>query len=185
MRAPGTTVSDAVRGGDEQRRGRPRRGDTPLARTGRIAALSTLLAAFALLPAAAASAYERPAGGTWAFQDLFERTAGGKLVLSRDGSRVTRLSITPGPDAVEACGTAPISLVETPRIRSSRKTNGRFAVGALRGGLYRPVPVHFRRAGQTVQGGVMLLWDHSGRLVDTGKAELPGDCHLSFYARKR
>lgn len=159
------------------------RGARRSARVAKAVVAGTLLTGLAL--PATASAYVRPAGGAWSFQHLFDDTSAGKLKLSRKGTAVTRLSFTPGARSIDACGTAPIALVGSVRIRSYRKANGRYAVGALPGRLFKPTRVRFRRDGKSVKGTLLLLWDHDGRLMDTGQVRLADGCQLRFFARKR
>lgn len=173
MTKPGRT---AVLG----RRAHPRATASRLAATATTGALLSALA----LPAPA-SAYVRPAGGTWSFQHLFDDTSAGKLTLSRKGTAVRRLSFTPGSRSEAACGTAPITLVGSVPIKSHKKANGRYAVGVLPGRLFKPTRVRFRRDGRSVKGTLLLLWDHDGRLMDTGQAALSDGCELRFFARKR
>lgn len=147
-----------------------------------------LAAAVALVvPLAAASdahAYVKPAGGAWTFSNLFDDTRSGALTLSRAGTQVTKLVVVPGERSAGQCGAAAIRLTSRPKIRSWRSANGRYAVAVNPSGLFRPLPAWFARDGRRVRGRVMLLWDHDGRLVDSGKVELPGDCQISFHARK-
>jgi hypothetical protein len=149
-------------------------------------AVAAALAASALLLVLAvdpASAYTKPPGGTWTFEDLFDATDGGSFALSRDGSKVAKLVLKPGEDSVDACGSGAIRLLSRPQVRSYRSVNGRYAVAKIRGGLFVPTSVSFKVGGRSVDGKLELLWGETGRVVETGKVEL-GDCRLSFYARK-
>jgi len=149
-------------------------------RTLAVAALAAV--AVAALPAAA-SAYDKPAGGKWNYQNLFDRTKAGALSLSKDGKKVTKLILKPGADYADLCGKR-IVLVSRPKVRSYKKVNGRYAVARLPGQLFKPIPVRLKVDGKPRRGTLMLLWDETGRLLDTGKVEY-GDClYLSFYARK-
>ena len=145
-------------------------------------AAGALLIALAASPAAAL--YAKPPGGAWRFQNLFDATRSGTLALTRDGGRVAKLTLVPGEDEVERCGRATIALVSRPKVLSYRFANGRYAVAKSRSGLFVPFAMSFKRGGRAFTGKLMLLWDESGRLADTGKFEA-GDCRLSFYARKR
>lgn len=147
-------------------------------------ALAAALLLIALAPADGALAYTRPPGGRWSVQHLFDATRSGELSLSRDGSSVAKLVLVPGERSADQCGTQAIALVSRPKVRSYGSANGRYAVAVKPGALFKPLAVTFKRGGRNVRGSVMLLWDHDGRLLDTGKVELPGDCRLSFYARK-
>lgn len=148
-----------------------------------------LAAAVALaLPLAAASdahAYEKPAGGAYRFNNLFDDTRSGALTLSQAGTQVTKLVLVPGERSVAQCGARPIRMTSRPKVRSYRSANGRWAVAHNPGGLFRPTPAWFARDGRRVRGKVMLLWDETGRLVNTAEAHLPGDCRLDFFASKR
>lgn len=148
-----------------------------------------LLAAAAALavPLAAASdaqAYEKPAGGAYTFRGLFDDARRGALTLARDGTRVTKLVAVPGERSAGRCGTGAIRMTSRPKVRPYRSANGRWAVARNPGGLFRPTPAWFTRAGRRVRGKVMLLWDHDGRLVDSGEIHLPGDCRIGFFASK-
>jgi hypothetical protein len=154
----------------------------PHARALAIALAGALL--LIVLAPTAALAYTRPPGGRWAVQHMFDETSSGALSLSRDGSSVATLVLVPGETRSDQCGTRPVRLVSRPKIRSWRSANGRYAVAVNPSGLFKPLPAVFQRDGRSVRGRLMLLWDHDGRLVDTGKVELPGDCHLNFHARK-
>lgn len=149
-----------------------------------------LLAAAAalVLPLAAASdahAYVKPAGGGYRFNNLFDDTRSGALTLSKAGTQVTKLVAVPGERSVDQCGRGAIRMTSRPKIRSWRSANGRYAVAVNPSGLFRPTPAWFTRGGRRVRGKVMLLWDHDGRLVDTGQIHLPGDCRLDFFAHAR
>lgn len=157
-----------------------RRAATTAAGVAAVGALLTTLA----LPSAA-SAYVRPPGGAWTVQHMFDSTSAGKLALSRRGTAVSRLSLTPGSRSTAECGTSPVALVGSAPIKSYRKVNGRYAVATLPGQLFKPTRVRFRRNGQTIKGTLLLLWDHNGRLMDTGRVELADGCLLQFTARKR
>lgn len=151
--------------------------------------LRLLAAAAALaLPLAAAShahAYVKPAGGGYRFFGLFDDAERGALTLSRAGTQVTKLVAVPGERTVEECGPAAIRMTSRPKIRPYRSANGRWAVAHNPGGLFRPTPAWFARGGRRVRGKVMLLWDHDGRLLDTGQIHLPGDCRVDFFAHAR
>jgi hypothetical protein len=147
-----------------------------------VAGASALLLLFGL--SGSALAYEQPAGGRWSFQHLFDDTRSGAFTLSRDGGTVAKLVLTPGEDSVDQCGPQSIRLVSRAKIRSYRNINGRYAFGRVRAGLFVPAGVTFKRGARTVGGRLMLLFDQSGKRLDSGKAELPGDCQISFYARK-
>ncbi|MDO8208796.1 carboxypeptidase-like regulatory domain-containing protein [Conexibacter sp. CPCC 206217] len=132
-----------------------------------------------------ALAYERPAGGRWIFENLFDDTRSGAFTLSQDGGTVVKLVLTPGEDSVDQCGSQSIRLVTRAKIRSYATVNGRYAFGRIRAGLFVPTGVTFKRGVRAVGGRLLLLFDQTGKRVDSGKAELPGDCHISFYARKQ
>lgn len=139
------------------------------------------------LPLAAASdadAYVKPAGGVWSFQDLFDDTRSGALTLSSTGTQVTKLVAVPGERTVGECGSAAIRLVSRPTIRSYRSANGRYAVASKPRPLFRPTPAWFKRGARRVRGRLMLLWDHDGKLLDTGEIHLSGGCRVDFFARK-
>ena len=133
---------------------------------------------------ATASAYVRPAGGTWRFENLFDDTKDGALKLTGNGLSVKKLVLVPGEDSVGACGSSWVRLAGRAKIRSYRSVNGRYAFGRLRSNLFVPAPVTFTQGGKRVRGKLLLLFGQTGRLVDSGQAELPGDCHIRFYARK-
>lgn len=149
-------------------------------------ALVATLAASVLLMLAAdrAAAYEKPPGGAWTFNNLFDDTKSGSFALTRDGGRVAKLVLVPGEDSVASCGSAAIKLTARPKLLSYRSVNGRYAVARLRRGLFVPFAMGFKQGGRSFSAKLMLLWDHDGRLVDTGKVEF-GDCRIGFYARKR
>lgn len=159
-------------------------GRTAGPRTACIGGVAALCALLALSPATAA-AYVRPPGGSWTVQHMFEYTSAGKLTLAKRGTTVSRLSLTPGSRSTEACGSTPIALVGSVPIKSYKKVNGRYAVATLPRRLFKPLRVRFRRDGQEVKGTLLLLWDHDGRLMDTGRVELADGCLLQFSARKR
>ncbi len=144
-----------------------------------VAACTVLLLGFA----AQASAYSKPAGGKWNFQNLFDNTKRGALSLSKKGTKVVNLVLVPGEDEVEACGTAPIRLTSRPPVVKYRKIGGRYAVANLKNGLFVGKPLSFKQGKETFRAKLELLWDETGRLMQTGQFE-HGACFLSFFARK-
>ena len=145
--------------------------------------LVALLVLGALWLAPGASAYSKPAGGKWNFQNLFEDTKRGALSLSRDGTKVNKLVLVPGENEAENCGAEPIRLTSKPRVQSFRKVNGRYAVANLKGSLFVGKRLTFKQGSRSFRASLELLWDESGRLVETGQFEYR-NCYLSFYARK-
>lgn len=131
-----------------------------------------------------AAAYSKPPGGRWTFQHLFDDTRSGTFALTRDGARVAKLVLVPGERRVDSCGRAAIRLVSRPQLRTYRFANGRYAVAKKRSGLFVTTAMRFKRGNRAFTGKLMLLWDHDGRLLDTGKFE-SGSCRIDFYARKR
>jgi len=130
-----------------------------------------------------ASAYTKPPGGKWGFHNLFDYTKRGALSLSRNGSKVTKLVLVPGEELAETCGKDPVRLKSRPRVRSFRKVDGRYAVANLKRGLFIGKPLTFKQGKRRFRARLELLWDESGRLVQTGQFD-HGECHLSFFARK-
>jgi len=129
------------------------------------------------------SAYYKPAGGKWNFQNLFDYTKYGSLALSKDGKKVTKLVLVPGEGAPEACGKAKIRLQTRVRVRRYRKVSGRYAVGNLRKGLFVGKPMVFKQDKKRFRAKLEILWDETGRLAETGMYER-GDCYIKFFARK-
>jgi hypothetical protein len=146
---------------------------------------AALAVAIPLAAASDAHAYVKPVGGAWTFGNLFDDTRSGALTLSKAGTQVTKLVAVPGERSVEECGRGAIRMTSRPKIRSWRSVNGRYAVAVNPSGLFRPTPAWFTRGGRRVRGKVMLLWDETGRLLDTGEIHLPGDCRIDFFASKR
>ena len=147
-----------------------------------VVALATA-ALLLVLSAERASAYSKPPGGTWRYQDLFDYTDGGEFALSRDGSKIGKLVLQPGERTTSTCGSAEIRLVSRPDVKSYRSASGRYAVAKNRGGLFVPTPVTFKQSGRSVAGKLLVLWGETGRVAESGKVEL-GGCRLSFYAHK-
>lgn len=143
-------------------------------------AASLVVLAFTAAPAAA---YEKPAGGRWRFQNLFDDTRTGAIVLSRDASKVVKLVLVPGERSVETCGRAAVRLKSRPKIRSFPSVNGRYAVGKLRRGLFVQISATFKQGKRTLRGKILLLWEDTGRLLSTGKVDV-GRCDIDFFARK-
>lgn len=148
--------------------------------------LALALGASLLLVASehASALYAKPPGGAWRYQDVFDRTDGGSFALSRDGAKIAKLTLTPGRYMTATCGSAPIKLLSRPQVKSYRSVSGRYAVARNSRGLFVPIAVRYKRAGSTVAGKLLVLWDESGRIAETGKVEI-GDCLLSFNAYKR
>lgn len=151
-----------------------------------VRSLAVALAASLLLVVTAdrASAYAKPPGGAWRYEDLFDRTNGGSFALSRDGSKIARLTLVPGASFTTTCGSGSIKLVSRPQVKSYRTVSGRYAVAKIRGGLFVPIGVSYKQGGRTVAGKLLVLWDETGRIAETGKVEI-GACRLEFVARKR
>jgi hypothetical protein len=151
-----------------------------------VPAIAVALAASLLLllvVADRASAYAKPPGGGWRYEDVFDRTDGGSFALSRDGSKIAKLTLVPGQYSTTACGSGPIKLLSRPQVKSYRNVSGRYAVGKIRAGLFVPIGVSYKRGGRAVAGKLLVLWDESGRIAESGKVEI-GACSLSFHARK-
>ena len=146
---------------------------------------AALAVAIPLAAASDAHAYATPVGGAWTFGNLFDDTRRGALTLSKAGTQVTKLVAVPGERSVDECGGGAIRMTSRPKIRSWSSVNGRYAVASKPGSLFRPTPAWFTRGGRRVRGKVMLLWDHDGKLVDTGQIHLPGDCRIDFFAHAR
>ncbi len=146
-----------------------------------IVALATITLMVAFVEQA--SAYSKPPGGKWNFQNLFEDTKRGALSLSRSGSKVINLVLVPGTDEIDACGKEPIRLKSRPAVVSFRKAGGRYAVANLKHGLFVGKPLTFKQGKRRFRARLELLWDETGRLMFTGQFDR-GNCHLSFFARK-
>lgn len=129
------------------------------------------------------SAYSKPPGGKWNFQNLFDYTKYGALSLSKDGKKVTKLVLIPGEGAPEACGQAKIRLQTRPQVKRYRKVSGRYAVANLRKGLFVGKPMVFKQGRKRFRAKLHILWDESGRIASTGMYER-GDCYIKFFARK-
>ena len=63
------------------------------------------------------------------------------------------------------------------------KVSGRYAVANLKHSLFVGKPLPFKQGHKRFRARLELLWDETGRLVETGQFDR-GECHLSFYARK-
>ena len=129
------------------------------------------------------SAYYKPSGGKWSFQNLFDYTKYGALSLSKDGKNVTKLVLVPGEGAPEACGQAKIRLQTRPQVKRYRKVSGRYAVGNLKKGLFVGKPMFFKQGKKRFRAKLEILWDETGHLAETGLYER-GDCYIKFFARK-
>ncbi len=132
-----------------------------------------------------ASAYSKPPGGKWNFQNLFDSTKHGALSLSKNGKKVTKLVLVPGESAPEACGTNPIRLQTKPAVKRYRNVSGRYAVANLnrKTGLFVGKPMVFKQGKKRFRAKLHILWDESGRVAGTGQYER-GDCFIKFFARK-
>jgi hypothetical protein len=146
--------------------------------------LPVVCAAVLLALPTAASAYTKPPGGKWNIQDSFERTKGGAMKLSADGSKLTKLVLNAGDDYVEDCG-ATVRLASTPTIKKFPTAGSRYAFGRQKKGssLIVPIGVSLEVKGKTVKGTLVMLFDEGGKLATTAEVEA-GDCDLDFHARK-
>lgn len=145
--------------------------------------LSIAIALTLALPATA-TAYTKPPGGKWNIQNIFDNTYGGGMKLSKDGSTLTTLVLNVGADYSEDCGSK-VRLESKPTIKKFPTAGGRYAFGRqLKGStLIKPIGVTFKSGGKAVKGTLLMLFDHSGRLANTGELTF-GDCSLDFAARK-
>jgi hypothetical protein len=156
----------------------------PLSRPTFLLGLATAICLLLMLGLAdRSSAYDKPAGGKWSFQNLFDYTKYGALSLSKDGTKVTKLVLVPGEGAPEACGQAKIRLQTRAQVKRYRRVNGRYAVGNLKKGLFVGKPMVFKQDKKSFRAKLEILWDETGRLAETGMYER-GDCYIKFFARK-
>lgn len=131
-----------------------------------------------------AGAYRKPASGKWSIQNMFGYTAGGTMTIARKGGKVTKLVLIVGEDHVEQCGAERVRLVSKPKVKRFPKSGDRWGVARYEtSSLLGPRGVKLRVGGKQVRGKLMLLFDESGRLADSARAQF-GDCSLSFAARK-
>ena len=140
--------------------------------------------AFGASGALALGGYQKPAGGKWQIQDLFDQTAGGKLKVAANGKQIKKLKLKVGADHIESCGAKQLKLKGKLKVRHF-KSSDRWAVGRQSRGstLIEPTKAKFKLGTKTVKGKAIMLFDIAGRLATTARVELDG-CTLGFNARK-
>jgi len=157
-----------------------------LRRPTRLALLLTIAGALLVAgPVTSASAvYQKPPTGKWTFQNLFDDTKRGALALGKKGKAtvIRKLVLVVGDDDREACGKR-IKVAGKPKLRSFRSVNRRWAFARNPNGLFLPKAVGLKVDGKARRGRLIMLFDESGRLVNSATLEYR-DCTLSFFAHK-
>jgi hypothetical protein len=136
-------------------------------------------------PIAVALGYDKPAGGKWQIQDVFDYTAGGSMKVAANGKAVKKLKLKVGADYVETCGAKKLSTKGKLKVKKFVKSGGRWAVGRTAGGstLIEPIKAKFKLGTKTVKGKALMLFDESGETALTARVELDA-CTLTFAVRK-
>lgn len=149
------------------------------------ALLALAISALMLLgPISPASAYSKPAKGKWKVEDLFGDVRGGSMKVAKNRKTIKSLKVNVSSENREACG-GKKAIVKGIKAKRYGKAGGRWAYAKLpkRTGLFEPKPTRVKIGGDRVRGKLQLLFDVTGKLVNSAKL-LIGSCTLDFIVRR-
>lgn len=137
-------------------------------------------AVIAPVVALASSAPPRPVAGKWKIGST------GGFTVSPNQTSISGLHLTPGPE--EGCGTGTITVSGTQKLtRTSRGGYTNWLVGKgtpKTGSGVSMVKVTIHQAGQTITGGLDIVFAAGGVKRDNDGELTFGSCVLSFFANR-
>jgi len=144
--------------------------------------ITMVLASAVIAPvvALASSAPPRPAAGKWKIGST------GGFTVSRNRKSISGLHLTPGPE--EGCGTGTITVSGTQKLTTTSRggyTNwlvGKSTPKTSSGVSMVTVTIH--QAGQTMTGGLDIVFAVGGTKRDNDGELTFGSCVLSFFANR-
>jgi hypothetical protein len=149
-------------------------------RAGHLVTMALVSAVIAPVMAFASSAPPRPAAGKWKIG-----SAGG-FTVSPNQKSISGLHLTPGPE--EGCGTGTITVSGTQKLTTTSRggyTNwlvGKSTPKTSSGVSIVKVTIH--QAGQTMTGGLDIVFAVGGTKRDNDGELTFGTCQLSFFANR-